>query len=618
MPTTFVVVAGSPGLLAAHLVVRLGTWGCRIGYLGPPGEHARFADLARWVAADRSDGGDPGPCVERLELEALGGAEIWYFRSPIETLPVDDTERVALDALRGAGIDALNLVTTPFSGGQAWRWLLPLRAGDAPGDLSVTGGVRHFRTALTIGTAPASDIAQEGVLHVLTVLFALKAEFEARAADLFDYRALRCPIAPDAPINILPVEVAAAMVLAIADRPPDGGTEHIIAATTDLDGETFLETVGSAYDVGLLGGVPAPGATGGTSLDTLFERRLAGFAMQAALSPHADDAPPDGPAFDGARFAALVGATRDRQAADQRAMEACTAAAPDWSDEVARDGHPLRYNYVGESGAVLVLINALGQGQEAWSRLVAHLSRRFRVLSWDLRGLAACDPVMTITDHVDDLAAILDHARADRAHLVAWCTGPKIAAAFANRFPARVASLTLLNTTIKSGITPAALDTPYERNFESLCRALDQRPAMAGPIRASLTASADVAEGDLLGDDAGAADSAVMLAMNRALRRPVLRPFDSDATLLRYAAQVTDFWHDDASISLKALSKPVLILAAEYDSVATAKSSIFVADVISQTTTTTISGATHYFLYDRADHTARLIEWFASRVDAKS
>jgi pimeloyl-ACP methyl ester carboxylesterase len=618
MPLIDIAITGSPGLLAAHLVNVQRVRSRRLGYLASVAEFARFAELVDTLT--REQGADASHVeLERLRgPQRLAGANVWHF------LPCGrGIERSWLDAMRRAGIAALNVVESPYCGGQRWRWLLPKPPSEDAGDprAAGVGPVRRFRTTLTVGVATHDDIAQEGVLHFLSTLFDLKTEIDERVDNFFEHRALRCSVAPDATVNILPVERAAAMIDAIVDGTEDG--DFVIASSNSMTGEEFLDVVGDAYGVSLLGGYrTAPQDIAETSPDTLFDRRLMDFASHL-VEPVAAAAErawalagirSDKARLDRATFARLVEEVRRRQEDAHRSLApyAVAVGSAGSAHRARHDGQDLVYTRLGGEGPVVALINALGQGLEAWTRLGHLLSRRFRVLSWELRGLDCEHPAMSVGDHVADLSAILDEEGVDRAHLVAWCTGPKIAVEFARRFPARVCSLVLLNTTMKCAATASTHDTPNVRNLESLCRFLTQQPAMAAAVIDSFTASgAQVAEGDLLGDDPNGLTS-VLAVMNRDLRESVLRPFRDPSSLMRYAGQLTDFCNVDVSTAASDVRVPVLLLASEYDRVVTPEWSERAFRLFPSASLLRVPGATHYFLYDRADVVARALEWFIS------
>ncbi|WP_271582984.1 alpha/beta fold hydrolase [Bradyrhizobium sp. CCBAU 45389] len=548
-------------------------------------------------------------------LENAAGAEVWHFASSDESVSGSLRETFQL-----APIGALNVVMTPYCGGQRWRWILP-RGGSvvynnpATFDFPVT---RTFRTTLTLDIAPPDDIAQEGVLHFLSTLFDLKTEVDERADDLFEYRGLRCLIAPTARVNVLRTEQAAAIIMAIADRTEGGN--YVVAGAESLSAEDFLERVGNIYGVSLL---PLDGkalfSQRLTAIDALFDRRLMNFAEHLGQPDceaieHAYNAAgmrSVQPGLDPAEFDDLVELAHQAQLSEHSAFVSHASKLPDIRT-THRGDRELSYSSTGSDGEAVVLLNALGQGPKPWSRLIAHLRPRFRVLSWDPRGLDESESQLSLLDHVADLASIIERESVTRVHLVGWCTGPKIAAEFALRHPDRLLSMTFLNMQVKCLESSLDFDTPYETDFQALFSELEQSPSTASSIAASLTSRASEAGLDLMIETETEESEAVLRAMNRDLRMPVLRPFRDANTTIRFAHQMIDFWHYDVSQVAGQIDVPILLFASEYDRIAAPKASEWARGLFPRARLLQAPGATHYFLYDRADVVARMIEWFAS------
>jgi pimeloyl-ACP methyl ester carboxylesterase len=106
----------------------------------------------------------------------------------------------------------------------------------------------------------------------------------------------------------------------------------------------------------------------------------------------------------------------------------------------------LYYEVHGSGGPPVMLLAGLGQALESWGPSTAALASDHRVVVMDTRGLARSDrPDVPYTgaELAGDVAAVLNSAGLDRAHLVGHSMGGMIAMHTALEHPDRVRSLTL-------------------------------------------------------------------------------------------------------------------------------------------------------------------------------
>ena len=126
------------------------------------------------------------------------------------------------------------------------------------------------------------------------------------------------------------------------------------------------------------------------------------------------------------------------------------------------------------------------QGLEFWGRMLDQLMRDHRVVIWETRGLNSESGPLQINDHLEDIESILQQEQISTCYLVAWCTGPQLAAEFYLRRPEAVLGMAFLNSVFKFHDRPA-VETPYSLNLEKLCRLLHTRPDMAPSVMRSLS-----------------------------------------------------------------------------------------------------------------------------------
>lgn len=103
----------------------------------------------------------------------------------------------------------------------------------------------------------------------------------------------------------------------------------------------------------------------------------------------------------------------------------------------------------GREGPWVVLIHALGANLTLWDDTARHLSDRYRVLRFDLRGHGGSDaPVgaYTMTRLADDVVALMDALDIGQAHVCGVSVGGMVAQTLGVRHGGRLLSLTLVDT----------------------------------------------------------------------------------------------------------------------------------------------------------------------------
>ena len=100
-------------------------------------------------------------------------------------------------------------------------------------------------------------------------------------------------------------------------------------------------------------------------------------------------------------------------------------------------------------GTALLLIHGFPLDHRMWAPQLVGLSADVRVIAPDLRGFGRSEVTpepLTMEQHADDLAALLDHLALERAVVVGLSMGGYIAFAFWRRHRERVQALVLLDT----------------------------------------------------------------------------------------------------------------------------------------------------------------------------
>lgn len=116
--------------------------------------------------------------------------------------------------------------------------------------------------------------------------------------------------------------------------------------------------------------------------------------------------------------------------------------SPAWADRLALEGSHLYYDQKG-SGPPVVLIHGGNLDGGMWDDDVEVLATRWRVVRYDVRPYGRSGPVTPGYAWHEDLRALFDHLKIERAHLVGLSLGARVATNFALAYPARVDRLVL-------------------------------------------------------------------------------------------------------------------------------------------------------------------------------
>jgi pimeloyl-ACP methyl ester carboxylesterase len=105
------------------------------------------------------------------------------------------------------------------------------------------------------------------------------------------------------------------------------------------------------------------------------------------------------------------------------------------------NGEQTRLRDTGGNKPVVVLVHGLANSIEIWDRIVPLLSRRFRVVAFDLPGFGEAsrpDAAYDSAFFVDQLTALLDTLGLPRAHLVGSSLGASVILRFSERHLDRI------------------------------------------------------------------------------------------------------------------------------------------------------------------------------------
>lgn len=239
-----------------------------------------------------------------------------------------------------------------------------------------------------------------------------------------------------------------------------------------------------------------------------------------------------------------------------------------------RTGGPVAIAYDKQgSGPLVVFLHGIGGNRTNWEGQLDYFGKRFCAVSWDARGYGASDdPPQTLkfSDFADDLVRLLDALKAQRAHLVGLSMGGMIIQDFYGRYPERVATLSLVDTSSGFG------GVPEEVRRDFLARRLD-------PLERGLT-PADIAPNVVEVLVAKSAPAAVREQLRASLAALRKEPYKQAL----HAIITTDF-----RPVLPRITVPTLVIVGEEDQVTPPSASEFLVKNITGASLVKIPGAGH-------------------------
>jgi 3-oxoadipate enol-lactonase len=232
----------------------------------------------------------------------------------------------------------------------------------------------------------------------------------------------------------------------------------------------------------------------------------------------------------------------------------------------------IAYDMAG-SGPLVVFLHGIGGNRTNWYGQLEHFSNRFCAVTWDARGYGASNDspqTLKFSDFADDLLRLLDHCKAERAHLVGLSMGGMIVQDFYGRHPERVATLALVDTSPGFGGVPEAA----RRDF--LARRLD-------PLEKGLT-PVDIAPGVVAVLVAKSASAAIREQLRGSLSALRVEPYKQAL----HAIVTTDF-----RPVLPKITVPTLVIVGDEDIVTPPSASEFLVKNIAGAALIKIPGAGH-------------------------
>lgn len=295
------------------------------------------------------------------------------------------------------------------------------------------------------------------------------------------------------------------------------------------------------------------------------------------------------------------GAVPDTSRLGEAALDALDAFPGRPVTVPAFDGSPLRCWSVGPvDRPAVALVTACGMPVGLIARWMATLSRSFRVVTWESRGLFPADdgPGPAAMDgcglpvQADDLRAVLDGFGIRQAHAMGLCGGAAIALAAAAHTD-RVTSLSLWHGDYELG--GEAPKTDHQRDVESMLTMAGRGRAQAGGLHKLLRRPGTL---DGLRPD---------------IAHHLIHPYATPELLHRYGLLNGAIMTTDCRPLLTA-GQPAMVVTSPQDTTAHPAGSAYVAAHLPQAELRTMPDGDHLTAFDAGPELVALAEEFLHRM----
>jgi 3-oxoadipate enol-lactonase len=299
----------------------------------------------------------------------------------------------------------------------------------------------------------------------------------------------------------------------------------------------------------------------------------------------------------------------DRSVSFRGASDALIAAAvgqarrglPDMTVAAAPDGSTLRCYAVGPSdGPVVVLVSACGMPVGLLRRWMIGLGDRFRVLTWESRGMFPAGEALDedfdqrgydVPTQADDLHAVLDVFDVEAAHVVGLCGGAAVALAARS---ARIRSLSLWHGDYELG--PEVPKTSHQHDVQSLMLMAGRQRQRAAGLHAMLRRPATLEN------------------LRADIAHELIYPYASAELLYRYGRLNGAIMTTDCRPLLAGIDVPTLVVSSMADTTAHPEGSVFVASRIPDARLELLPRGDHLAAFDAAPELITLARDFVDQA----
>jgi pimeloyl-ACP methyl ester carboxylesterase len=264
--------------------------------------------------------------------------------------------------------------------------------------------------------------------------------------------------------------------------------------------------------------------------------------------------------------------------------------------KISVNGLKLYYEIEGD-GAPVVLIPGFAAGRWIWFKQTADLSRNFRVVIFDPRGVSTSDKpegAQTISLLADDVAHLLETIGIESAHIVGASFGGFVAQEFALKYPAMTRKLVLCCTSF--GGPNHVIPAPETLQALASTKGLNSEDRMRANLLLAFTP-------EYVRTQVAEVDHIVHLRATNEVPEHI------------YLSQLQAAMSFNVESRLAEIRSPTLVLSGDADIIVPVQNSRNLAAKIPGATLQIIEGGSHTFFIEQAGEFNRIVTEFLTTDD---
>lgn len=269
--------------------------------------------------------------------------------------------------------------------------------------------------------------------------------------------------------------------------------------------------------------------------------------------------------------------------------------------------------YIGGNGKKnLLIINAYGQSLHVWSKLFPLLHNEYKIIVWEIQEIFknnSSTQIPSIHRYIEDIQSIINNENILNYHVLAWCTGPKLAIEL-TKVDTKVQSLMFLNPSFQS----EEESTPYEKNIMPLCHAIDKNNSMATNIKEACVNAVDNKANPMESLQNTYVKNLISL-VDTQMQDIIITPYIDENSIINYAKQLLEYWNYDVTDTLRNITIPILFLTGENDNIASSSLALKYATECNNYSYFELQDGCHYIHYKKPHEVVKLMKLLHDNKD---